>query len=358
MTFSGMGNMVAIDGKQFDMDRIDLRAKIGEKEVWEIKNTRDMMGGMIHPFHLQGVQFKVIIRNGNAPPANEQGWKDTIALYPGNSVRIEVTFPEKGIFYVPLPYPRARRQWHDGSSFSIMKIPTKLEEKDYVKILIVDDEASILDIVEAYLSAKGYQVFRALSGNEALTKVDVVQPDLIVLDLMLPGLSGLEVCKKIRDSSTVPIIMLTAKTAEKDILEGLSLGADDYITKPFSPKELVARVETVLRRVQPEYREEKWSFEEGLLVIYPDRKQVFKQGEEIILTPTEYALLALLASHPKRLFSREQLLDAVKGLDFDGTDRVIDTHIKNIRQKIEDDTRNPYFILTAYGMGYRFGGQK
>ena len=129
-----------------------------------------------------------------------------------------------------------------------MKIPTKLEEKDYVKILIVDDEASILDIVEAYLSAKGYQVFRALSGNEALTKVDVVQPDLIVLDLMLPGLSGLEVCKKIRDSSTVPIIMLTAKTAEKDILEGLSLGADDYITKPFSPKELVVRVETVLRR--------------------------------------------------------------------------------------------------------------
>ena len=150
-----------------------------------------------------------------------------------------------------------------------------------MKILIVDDEASILDIVEAYLSAKGYQVFRALSGNEALTKVDVVQPDLIVLDLMLPGLSGLEVCKKIRDSSTVPIIMLTAKTAEKDILEGLSLGADDYITKPFSPKELVARVETVLRRVQPEYREEKWSFEEGLLVIYPDRKQVFKQGEAI-----------------------------------------------------------------------------
>ena len=216
-----------------------------------------------------------------------------------------------------------------------------------MKILIVDDEASILDIVEAYLSAKGYQVFRALSGNEALTKVDVVQPDLIVLDLMLPGLSGLEVCKKIRDSSTVPIIMLTAKTAEKDILEGLSLGADDYITKPFSPKELVVRVETVLRRVQPEYREEKWSFEEGLLVIYPDRKQVFKQAEEIILTPTEYALLALLAS-----------LDAVKGLDFDGTDRVIDTHIKNIRQKIEDDTRNPYFILTAYGTGYRFGGQK
>lgn len=197
-----------------------------------------------------------------------------------------------------------------------------------------------------------------MDGEEALRKAKTIVPDLIVLDLMLPDISGLEVCQKIRESSNVPIIMLTAKTAEQDILKGLQLGADDYMTKPFSPKELVARVETVLRRARSEPQEEKLSFEGGLLEIYPDRKQVLKKGVEVDLTPTEYALLFLLASHPKQLFSRDQLLDAVKGLDFDGTDRIIDTHIKNLRQKIEGDKRNPHYILTAYGTGYRFGGQK
>lgn len=231
-------------------------------------------------------------------------------------------------------------------------------EVERVKILIVDDEPNILNIVEAYLIANNYQVFRAKDGKEALKQAETILPDLIVLDLMLPDISGLEVCRKIRESSSVPIIMLTAKTAEQDILKGLKLGADDYMTKPFSPKELVARVETVLRRLHPKPSEEKWSFEGGLLEIYPDRKQVLKHGEEVALTPTEYALLFLLASHPKQLFSRDQLLDAVKGLDFDGTDRIIDTHIKNLRQKIEDDTRNPRYILTAYGTGYRFGSQR
>lgn len=227
-----------------------------------------------------------------------------------------------------------------------------------MNILIVDDEASILDIVEAYLVSSNYQVFRAKNGKEALDKAQTEAPDLIVLDLMLPDISGIEVCKKIRAYSDIPIIMLTAKTTEQDILKGLKMGADDYLTKPFSPKELVARVETVLRRSHPEPKEEKWSFDEGGLDIYPARKQVFKHGIEIILTRTEYDLLTLLASHPKQLFSREQLLDAVKGLDFYGTDRIIDTHIKNLRQKIEEDTRQPRFILTAYGTGYRFGGQK
>lgn len=227
-----------------------------------------------------------------------------------------------------------------------------------MKILIVDDESNILEIVEAYLITQNYQVFRAMDGEEALRKAKTIVPDLIVLDLMLPDISGLEVCQKIRESSNVPIIMLTAKTAEQDILKGLQSGADDYMTKPFSPKELVARVETVLRRARPEPQEEKLSFEGGLLEIYPGRKQVLKKGLEVDLTPTEYALLFLLASHPKQLFSRDQLLDAVKGLDFDGTDRIIDTHIKNLRQKIEDDKRNPHYILTAYGTGYRFGGQK
>lgn len=228
-----------------------------------------------------------------------------------------------------------------------------------MKILIVDDEENILEIVEAYLVAKNYQVFRAMDGEEALRKAEIIRPDLIVLDLMLPDISGLEVCQRIRKSSNVPVIMLTARTTEQDILSGLQIGADHYMTKPFSPKELVARVQTVLRRSHPEPQEVKWSFEGGLLEIYPDNKQVFKRGIEVGLTPTEYGLLTLLASHPKQLFSREQLLQAVKGLDFEGTDRVIDVHIKNLRQKIEDDaTRTPYYILTIYGEGYRFGGQK
>ena len=228
-----------------------------------------------------------------------------------------------------------------------------------MKILIVDDEENILDIVEAYLVAKNYQVFRAMDGEEALRKAESIRPDFIVLDLMLPDISGLEVCRRIRKSSSVPVIMLTARTTEQDILSGLQIGADHYMTKPFSPKELVARVQTVLRRSHPEPQEVKWSFEGGLLEIYPDNKQVFKKGVEVGLTPTEYRLLTLLASHPQQIFPRQQLLQVVKGLDFDGTDRVIDVHIKNLRQKIEDDdTRTPYYILTIYGEGYRFGGQK
>ena len=228
-----------------------------------------------------------------------------------------------------------------------------------MKILIVDDEENILEIVEAYLVAKNYQVFRAMDGEEALRKAETIRPDLIVLDLMLPDISGLEVCRRIRKSSSVPVIMLTARTTEQDILSGLQIGADHYMTKPFSPKELVARVQTVLRRSHPEPQEVIWSFEGGLLEIYPDNMQVFKKGVEVGLTPTEYRLLTLLASHPQQIFPRQQLLQVVKGLDFDGTDRVIDVHIKNLRQKIEDDdTRTPYYILTIYGEGYRFGGQK
>ena len=227
-----------------------------------------------------------------------------------------------------------------------------------MKILIVDDEENILKIVEAYLVAKNYQVFRAMDGEEALRKAETIRPDLIVLDLMLPDISGLEVCRRIRKSSSVPVIMLTARTTEQDILSGLQIGADHYMTKPFSPKELVARVQTVLRRSHPEPQEVKWSFEGGLLEIYPDNKQVFKKGVEVGLTPTEYRLLTLLASHPQQIFPRQQLLQVVKGLDFDGTDRVIDVHIKNLRRKIEDDARTPRYILTIYGAGYRFGGQK
>lgn len=232
-------------------------------------------------------------------------------------------------------------------------------EEVILKILIVDDEPKILDIVEAYLTIKRFQVFRASNGIEALEKFELVQPNLIVLDLMLPDISGTVICQKIRKTSDVPIIMLTAKSTENDILNGLQIGADDYIVKPFSPKELVARVETVLRRSDSSVvTETKWSFDKGNLVIYPENKQVFKNQKEVILTPTEFELLTLFASYPKKIFSREQLLENVKGLEFDVLDRIIDSHIKNLRQKIEDNTRQPYFILTVYGMGYRFGGKK
>lgn len=232
-------------------------------------------------------------------------------------------------------------------------------EEVILKILIVDDEPKILDIVEAYLTIKRFQVFRASNGTEAMEKFEMVQPNLIVLDLMLPDISGTVICQKIRKTSDVPIIMLTAKSTENDILNGLQIGADDYIVKPFSPKELVARVETVLRRSDSSVvTETKWSFDKGNLVIYPENKQVFKNQKEVILTPTEFELLTLLASYPKKIFSREQLLENVKGLEFDVLDRIIDSHIKNLRQKIEDNTRQPYFILTVYGMGYRFGGKK
>lgn len=228
-----------------------------------------------------------------------------------------------------------------------------------MKILIVDDEPNILDILEAYLSQSNYQVFRALNGIEAMHQFDLVQPNLIVLDLMLPDISGMDICKRIRETSDVPIIMLTAKTTETDILKGLQIGADDYITKPFSPKELVARVETVLRRTGSlPTKETEWSFDGGALVIYPYSKRVLKNRQEVILTPTEFELLAILASYPKQLFSREQLLESVKENELDVLDRIIDSHIKNLRQKIEDDTKKPTLILTVYGVGYRFGGKK
>ncbi len=232
-------------------------------------------------------------------------------------------------------------------------------EEIILKILIVDDEPKILDIVEAYLATKNYQIFRSSNGTDAMKKFELVQPNLIVLDLMLPDISGAVICQNIREISDTPIIMLTAKSTEYDILRGLQMGADDYMVKPFSPKELVARVETVLRRsAMTIVTETKWSFDKGNLVIYPAKKQVLKTQKEVILTPTEFELLTLLASYPKQIFSREQLLETVKGIEFEVLDRIIDSHIKNLRQKIEDNTRQPYFILTVYGMGYRFGGKK
>lgn len=227
-----------------------------------------------------------------------------------------------------------------------------------MKILIVDDEPKILDVIEAYLVVNGHLVYRAETGSQALEKYRVVGPDLIILDWMLPDSSGMEVCQEIRLESSVPIIMLTAKAGEKNIISGLKMGADDYVVKPFSPKELVMRVETVLRRTGYQAKMQKIKFNDGKLMIDVLGKQVFQSNQLVCLTGTEFDLLQIFAESPEQIFSREQLIEHVKGIEFDGMDRVIDSHIKNLRQKIEDNPKKPEFILTVHGRGYRFGGKK
>ncbi|WEG73296.1 response regulator transcription factor [Vagococcus intermedius] len=221
-------------------------------------------------------------------------------------------------------------------------------------ILIVDDEPTILEFIAAYLQSANYTVSYADSGIKALDSWQKLKPDLIVLDWMLPDLSGIEVCQTIREQADTPIIMLTAKTAENDLLTGLKLGADDYLTKPFSPKELVARIEVVLRRTHPISKIAS-QFNQGKLRLEYNTQQVFLDQTEIILTATEWDILSLLTQHPKQIFTREQLIEQTRGLEFDGFDRAIDSHIKNLRQKLGDSPRHPTYIVTVHGKGYRFG---
>ena len=226
------------------------------------------------------------------------------------------------------------------------------------KLLVADDEEMILEAVASYLESQGYQVFRAENGEEALNILNREPISLVILDLMLPDLPGEEVCVRIRKQSRVPIIMLTAKNVEYDMIHGLDLGADDYITKPFSLKNLSARVQAVLRRstedLVPLARQFSWN--QGDLVIDYDRKEVRKKGEPVALTAIEWKLLAAFTKYPQKIFTRENLIELVFGLDFSGYDRVIDTHIKNLRKKIEDDSKQPVYLCTVHGMGYKFGG--
>ena len=226
------------------------------------------------------------------------------------------------------------------------------------KLLVADDEEMIREAVASYLESQGYQVFRAENGEEALNILKREPSSLVILDLMLPDLPGEEVCVRIRKQSRVPIIMLTAKNVEYDMIHGLDLGADDYITKPFSLKNLSARVQAVLRRstedLVPLARQFSWN--QGDLVIDYDRKEVRKKGEPVALTAIEWKLLAAFTKYPQKIFTRENLIELVFGLDFSGYDRVIDTHIKNLRKKIEDDSKQPVYLCTVHGMGYKFGG--
>jgi len=220
-------------------------------------------------------------------------------------------------------------------------------------ILVVDDEAKIARLVRDYLEQAGYPVTLAFDGQEALAAFRHEKPRLVILDLMLPMVDGLDVARVIRKESDTPIIMLTARVEEADKLIGLELGADDYMTKPFSPRELVARVRAVLRRTEGHERAAPL-LSVGDLAIDPERRTVTVVGRAVELTPTEFDLLTVLASHPGRVFSRMELLERVQGYAYEGYERTIDVHIKNLRQKIEEDAGDPQLIKTIYGIGYKF----
>ncbi len=221
-------------------------------------------------------------------------------------------------------------------------------------ILVVEDEPKIVALVRDYLEHAGFDVLEAADGRSALESVARHDPDLIILDLGLPQLDGLDITREIRRSSTTPIVMLTARDDEVDKLLGLELGADDYITKPFSPRELVARVRAVLRRVDAGATRPGGDIvRAGELALDVPRMRAELAGRVIDLTPTEFQLLATMARHPGRIFTRSQLLDAVHGVAFESYERAIDTHIKNIRRKLETDPGAPRHVLTVYGVGYR-----
>jgi two-component system alkaline phosphatase synthesis response regulator PhoP len=225
------------------------------------------------------------------------------------------------------------------------------------KILVVDDDVKTVELVKLYLERDGYQALTAYDGIEALRLARESCPDLIVLDLMLPDIDGLEVCRILRHESDVPIIMLTAKTTDQDKLTGLGLGADDYVTKPFSPKVLVARIWAVLRRLPGERGPEE--IKHGELSMNFTKHEACFSGRPLNLTSVEFKLLGVLAKEPGRVFSRARLIEESLGYDFEGFDRTIDVHILNLRRKLEPDPSNPRYIKTVYGIGYKFvGGER
>lgn len=225
-----------------------------------------------------------------------------------------------------------------------------------MKIILVDDEPEILTLVRDYLTREGYNVVTALNGLEGMELIECEKPDLVLLDWMLPGISGLEMCKRLRETSTIPIIMLTAKSEEIDRVLGLEFGADDYIVKPFSLRELAARIKTVLRRSAGVTQETTSSvIIRGELSMDVSSHKVLKQGQEIFLTPTEFKILHLLATRPGTVYSRLQLLRQAMGEEYLYYERSIDTHVSNLRKKIEDNPSEPKYVETVFGVGYRFG---
>ena len=221
-------------------------------------------------------------------------------------------------------------------------------------ILIIEDEKSVSGVLKAYLEKEGYGVYSTENGLDGIEVFRKEKIDLVILDLMLPDIEGEEVCKVLRRISDVYIFMLTAKSALSDKIEGLNIGADEYLTKPLSPRELTARVNALFRRIGGN-KENIISLDKGKLTIDMDRRLVKLDGEEISLTPNEFDILYVLASNKGKAFTREAIIERTFGIDFDGSDRIIDVHIKNLRKKIEEDSRSPKYILTVTKIGYKFG---
>jgi len=238
--------------------------------------------------------------------------------------------------------------------FGVTRMPAKCKN-----VLVVDDEPKIREVLSAFYQSKGFQVFQAETGTQALKVFHSENIQLVILDLMLPDLSGEEVCNAIRRNSRVPVLMLTAKSEEDDLITGLAMGADDYITKPFSLKELYARTEAVLRRTQDDLipLAVRNSFRDGDLVVDFEKNSFYKAGEPVSLTPNEARLLAAMVKYPGRVFTRDDLITLALSDEFEGYERAVDSHIKNLRQKIEDNPKAPVYILTVHGIGYKFKGE-
>ncbi len=227
-------------------------------------------------------------------------------------------------------------------------------------VLVIDDEVKIIEVIQSYLQHAGYQVASACNGKEALELFDRVNPVLVILDLMLPDMAGEDVCRAIRRKSRAPVIMLSAKVEETNIVQGLEIGADDYVTKPFSPRQLLARVDAVLRRVTNEAVPvaSSISYNNGELIIDSQKHEVRKRGELVALTPNEFSLFMTMVKYPLKVFTRDELITLALGDDeYQGFERAVDTHIKNIRQKLEDNPKAPKYVITVYGVGYKFGGE-
>lgn len=227
-------------------------------------------------------------------------------------------------------------------------------------ILIAEDDPKIAKVVRVYLENDGYRVAHAENGRDVLALAEKEPPLLVILDLMLPDMSGEEVCQELKEMGDIPVIMLTSKGSEEERLAGFALGADDYVVKPFSPRELLFRVKAVLKRSRKEEIEgtSLLSFNAGDLTLDGRSYHAMRKGEAVSLTPTEFKILFTLASAPQKVFSREELVKKALGYQFEGYERSVDAHVKNVRQKLCDDPRHPTYIQTIYGVGYRFSGKK